>query len=97
MENIISTTEYENTPDIINILRAENERLKHHNFSLGISVECKENRINLLNEMLKNANKVKDNLTKNNCELQKEIKRLNEKISNLELNQELDTWHKKRK
>ena len=95
-ENITST-EYDNTPENLNVLRSENIILKRNNLCMVNALEVKENRINLLNDMLKNANKVKDNLTKNNCELQKEIKRLNEKISNLELNQELDTWHKKRK
>ncbi len=97
MENITSKTEYENTPDIINILRAENERLKHSNFSLGISVESKEIKITELNKTVKNMSKLIEDLTKNNSELQKEIKKLNEKIINLELNQELDTWNKKRK
>ena len=95
-ENITST-EYENTPDSLNILRNENTILNRNNLCMVNALEVKENRINLLNEMLKNANKVKDNLTKQNCELQKEISKLNQKITNLELNGELYTWNKKRK
>ena len=95
-ENITST-EYENTPESLNILRNENIILKRNNLCMVNALEVKDNRINLLTEMLKNANKVKDNLTKNNCELKIEIKRLNEKITNLDENGELDTWNKKRK
>ena len=93
----ITLTEYENTPESLNILRNENIILKRNNLCMVNALEVKDNRINLLTEMLKNANKVKDNLTKNNCELKIEIKRLNEKITNLELNGEMDTWNKKRK
>ena len=95
-ENITST-EYDNTPESLNVLRNENIILKRNNLCMVNALEVKDNRNNLLNQMLKNVTKVKDNLTTQNCKLQKEIRKLNEKITNLELNGELDTWNKKRK
>ena len=95
MENI--TTSYDQTPDIINILRAENNKLKKENFFLGNTLEVKERKIQSLESTLTIMDKLADDLSKENQEQFEEIHKLKKDIQILQLDSELHSYHKKRK
>jgi len=96
MENL-TTTEYKNTIDILNILRKENEVLKHKNIIMVNSLETKENRINSLNSSLKNERDANHNFQIKIRELKQENLKLNEKITNMEMDHQMENYHKRRK